>query len=51
MKGRYNSLVYKHRTPLQRSIIKALDEGGGGFVTECLISVRTRSSRGSSSTR
>ncbi len=35
MKGRYNSLVYKHRTPLPRSIIKSLDEGGG-FVTECL---------------
>lgn len=36
MKGRYNSLVYKHRTPLPRSIIKSLDEGGSALVTECL---------------
>lgn len=40
IKGRYNSLVYKHRTPLPRSIIKSLDDGGSAFVTECLKSAK-----------
>jgi len=35
-KGRYNSLVYKHRVPLPWSLVDSLDEGAGRFIEELM---------------